>query len=96
MENIKVREYLEKGFEKFDARTYTRALWRVEDGLSVEEEIQPEMEYASKAYEMDEDVKKVKSELRWACEKYDREIYRTDNRGNEYHITFEGQTVVQV
>lgn len=96
MENTKVREYLEKGFKKFDARSYTRALWRVEDGLSVEEEIQPEMEYAAKAYEMDNDVKKVKSELRWACEKYDREIYRTDNRGNEYHISFQGQSYILV
>ena len=57
MENTKVREYLEKAYEKFDARNVSKAFWLVYAKEDLDPSVKEEMEYAYGAFDLVGDSK---------------------------------------
>ena len=100
MENTKVREYLEKAYEKFDARNVSKAFWLVYTKEDLDPSVKEEMEYAYGAFDLVGDSKKevrdTLDEIKWVGEKYAREPYKYDETGRPLYIDEEGNWAIHI
>lgn len=100
MENTKVREYLEKAYEKFDARNVSKAFWLVYAREDLDPSVKEEMEYAYGAFDLVGNSKKeerdVLDEIGWVGAKYGREPYKYDENGRPLYITEEGYLAISI